>query len=156
MRRRPQSSRPPARPRGRDGNGWPSRLRDQRALLPTEINDQTPAYAVGEALAWTVDVPANAVKADVRDQRVTLTGRVTRDCQRRPAVHGLAGGGAVGGSGWRRPCGLLPGITARSTAGWPGGVAGVEQELLDELLHRGAPLRAPSTSGNVECLAPHR
>ncbi|MEU7876447.1 BON domain-containing protein [Dactylosporangium sp. NPDC049140] len=60
-----------------------------RALLPTEINDQTLAHAVGEALAWTVDVPANAVKADVRDQRVTLTGRVTWDYQRHAATRAV-------------------------------------------------------------------
>jgi osmotically-inducible protein OsmY len=60
-----------------------------RAPMPTAINDQALAHAVNEALEWTVDVPANTVKADVRDRRVTLTGQVTWDYQRHAAARAV-------------------------------------------------------------------
>jgi osmotically-inducible protein OsmY len=40
-------------------------------------------------LEWSVDVPANAVKAEVRDRKLTLTGVVTWDFQRVAAVRSV-------------------------------------------------------------------
>ena len=60
-----------------------------RAPMPADINDQAIANAADQILAWTVDVPANTVKADVRDHRVTLTGQVTWEYQRHAAARAV-------------------------------------------------------------------
>jgi osmotically-inducible protein OsmY len=60
-----------------------------RARMPADINDQGIALAADQALEWAVDVPANSVKVDVRDHRVTLTGQVTWDFQRHAAVRAV-------------------------------------------------------------------
>jgi osmotically-inducible protein OsmY len=60
-----------------------------RAPMPADVNDQAIALAADQVLAWTVDVPANTVKTDVRDRRVTLTGQVTWEYQRRAATRAV-------------------------------------------------------------------
>jgi osmotically-inducible protein OsmY len=40
------------------------------------------ARSAGSMLDWSVDVPLNAVKAEVKERKVTLTGVVTWDFQR--------------------------------------------------------------------------
>ncbi len=47
------------------------------------------ARSAGNMLEWSVDVPANAVKAEVRDRKVTLTGVVTWDFQRVAAARSV-------------------------------------------------------------------
>lgn len=45
--------------------------------------------AARQVLDWTVDVPAQAVKADVRDHKVTLSGAVSWDYQRNAASRAM-------------------------------------------------------------------
>jgi osmotically-inducible protein OsmY len=52
-------------------------------------SDQDIARAASQFLEWTVDVPANAVKADVRDHEVTLSGKVDWEYQRDAATRAV-------------------------------------------------------------------
>ncbi|GAA3299069.1 BON domain-containing protein [Dactylosporangium vinaceum] len=60
-----------------------------RAPMPADVNDEAIALAADQVLTWTVDVPANAVKADVQDRRLTLTGQVTWEYQRHAAARAV-------------------------------------------------------------------
>jgi osmotically-inducible protein OsmY len=52
-------------------------------------SDQDLADAASQFLQWAVDVPANAVKADVKDHAITLSGQVGWDYQRVAAVRAV-------------------------------------------------------------------
>ncbi len=52
-------------------------------------SDQEIATAASQILNWAVAVPANAVKAEVRDHKITLSGNVTWDYQRDAAARAV-------------------------------------------------------------------
>ncbi len=52
-------------------------------------SDQDIAHAAGQFLQWAVDVPANAVNAEVKDHTITLSGQVGWDYQRVAAVRAV-------------------------------------------------------------------
>jgi len=52
-------------------------------------SDQDLTQAASQFLHWAVDVPANAVKAEVRDHTITLSGQVSWDYQRVAAVRAV-------------------------------------------------------------------
>jgi osmotically-inducible protein OsmY len=52
-------------------------------------SDQDLAHAADQFLQWAVEVPADAVKADVKDHMVTLSGQVSWDYQRVAAVRAV-------------------------------------------------------------------
>jgi osmotically-inducible protein OsmY len=52
-------------------------------------SDQEIATAASQILNWAVDVPANAVKAEVRDHKLTLSGNVTWGYQRDAAARAV-------------------------------------------------------------------
>jgi osmotically-inducible protein OsmY len=52
-------------------------------------SDQEIATAASQILDWAVEVPANAVKAEVRDHKITLSGQVTWGYQRDAAARAV-------------------------------------------------------------------
>ena len=52
-------------------------------------SDQEIATAASQILNWATDVPANAVKAEVRDHKLTLSGQVTWGYQREAAARAV-------------------------------------------------------------------
>ncbi|MFC5006413.1 BON domain-containing protein [Dactylosporangium cerinum] len=60
-----------------------------RAPITSGVNDQDIAQAADQILAWAVDVPPNAVTADVRNHKVTLSGQVTWEYQRNAAARAV-------------------------------------------------------------------
>ena len=52
-------------------------------------NDQEIASAARQILNWAVEVPADSVKAEVRDHKITLSGHVTWDYQRDAAARAV-------------------------------------------------------------------
>ena len=61
---------------------------DARAT-PT-ASDHELSNAAEQILLWSTEIPAGAVKADVRNRTVTLSGHVTWDYQRRAAVRAVS------------------------------------------------------------------
>jgi osmotically-inducible protein OsmY len=60
-----------------------------RTHSDSDITDQDIAQAAGQVLAWAVDVPPNAVTADVQDHRITLSGHVAWEYQRNAAARAV-------------------------------------------------------------------
>jgi osmotically-inducible protein OsmY len=52
-------------------------------------SDQDIATAANQILNWAVEVPANSVKAEVRNHKITLSGQVTWDYQRDAAARAV-------------------------------------------------------------------
>lgn len=52
-------------------------------------SDQDIGHAASQFLDWAVDVPANAIEADVHDHTITLSGNVTWEYQRAAAARAV-------------------------------------------------------------------
>lgn len=60
-----------------------------RTPTDTSTSDQEITTAASQILSWAVEVPANSVKAEVRDHKVILSGSVTWDYQRDAAARAV-------------------------------------------------------------------
>jgi osmotically-inducible protein OsmY len=73
------------RARGRAGERGAGVANDIEVRLTEERGDPEIAEAAVNALQWSAMVPADRVTAEVEDGRITLTGAVDHDYQRRAA-----------------------------------------------------------------------
>ncbi len=60
-----------------------------RTPTDTSLSDREIATAANQFLNWAVEVPRDAVKAEVRDHKITLSGNVTWDYQRDAAARAV-------------------------------------------------------------------
>jgi osmotically-inducible protein OsmY len=60
-----------------------------RATVASDPDDEALAQAAGQLIEWAVDVPPQAVSVEVRDHKVTLSGRVAWDYQRTAATRAV-------------------------------------------------------------------
>jgi osmotically-inducible protein OsmY len=107
-----------------------------RSAGASGATDADMAQAASQMIAWSVDVPRNAVTVDIRDRTITLSGAVTWEFQREAAARAVT---------------YIRGITAVSNNISLAEKASVSvvKEAVDAAMRRNAPLDAQAITVEV-------